>query len=265
MLTSLLVAIVFRFQLLLGPALVIVLVAALTVALRFPTQRKAVSGFLIVAGLCSAIESIVLAFSWGFIIGLITVMIGFSIGFFYVVLEHRQIFAKDKSGSFIKRLNTPRSRKSLYAIFAILIVACSLLISLRTTGIVREERLWVEKYNVQTFGDSPNVAITGNVTSVEYNYEVNTGYGYHIFPACITVFVNEIVWSNSSHGNYAIDYQSLNHQNLVVYCEKTLVPNLTVGQQVEVKGVYCVWLEDSMYSCRLAVSPAINGSYLNPL
>jgi hypothetical protein len=263
MLTSLAIAATFKFQLLLGPALVIVLIAALTIALRFPSCKKAVGGLLVIVGLGSALASTFLAFFWGFVIGLITLMIGFLLGFFHIIRANRHLFAQDGKEMHLKRLNTPRLKKGLYLIFAIVIVVCSFLISIRVTGISHEE--WLENYSVLMFGDSANVILKGTVASFAYNYEVNTGYSYHIFPAYVTLYVTEIVWSNSSYRNWTINYENLNHKDLVVYYEKTVVLNLSVGQQVEVKGVYCVWLEDSMYSNRLVVSPIINGSYLNPL
>ena len=139
---------------------------------------------------------------------------------------------------------------------------CSLLISARLTGIVREERQY--SYPARLFGDSPNVVLRGTVTSFALNYEVNTGYSYIVLPAYVTFYVTEIVWSNSTYLG-AINYEDLNHKELVLYYEKTAVPELSVGQQFEFKGMYCRWVEDSWYSYKLVVSPDINGSYLKPL
>src|SRR5512140_3212657 len=125
MLTALMIAITYKFQLVLGPALVIVLIAILAFALRFPLYRKTLGGILVLVSLTSVIITPFLAFFWGFVIGLITLIIGLLLGFFYVIRDMHT-----------KRLNSPRLRKSIYIFFAILIVVCSLIVSVRITGVV---------------------------------------------------------------------------------------------------------------------------------
>ena len=146
-------------------------------------------------------------------------------------------------------------------VVAITILASALLISARATNLIRED--YLETYHG---GNTPNLTLRGTINSVALNYEVNTGYSYHIFPAYLTFNVTDVVSSSPPWENQTSTLDYLRHQgSIVIYFEKTDVPNLTVGQQVEVSGYYCPWREDSLYSNKLVVSPSINGSYLNPL
>jgi hypothetical protein len=255
----LLIAVQYMFQLALGPAFVIVLVATLAFALRFPAYKKLAGGILVLFGSGAAIASVFLLFAWGFFIGSGILIIGFFLSFFYNIRMHQRFI----QAASLKRLNSPRLRKIVYAFFACVIVVCSLLISARLTGVVREE--WPASYSTSLFGDSPNVVLRGTVTSFALNREENTGYSYIILPAYVTLYVTEIVWSNSSYPSWGINFEDLIHKDTVVYYEKSSVPDLSIGQQFEFKGVYCRWVEDSMYSGKLVVAPEINGSYLNPL
>ncbi len=252
MLSSLLVAFVYRQQLILGPALIIALVLALAVAIRFPSSKKAIGYVLIAIGLGAAVSAPSLGFLWGFFIGLSILLLGVLLSAFLITGEETRLR--------LKRLNTPRIRKTLYVFFAIVIVVCSLLISVRATGVVREE--WLEKY---TFDKSPNISLRGVVTSMVRNHEVNTGYSYHIFPAYVTLKVTEIVWGSGCWENQSSAYDYFSRQDLTVYYEKTEVPKIAVGQQVEVKGYYLLWFEDSLYSGKLVVAQGVNGSYLKLL
>jgi hypothetical protein len=231
------------YQLALGPALVIVLVVAVALALRFPLKKKAVGSFLSIFGLGSMVVTLFLAFLWGFFLGLAILGAGIAL---------RSV-----------GINSRRIKRSLYVCFACVIIACSLLITIRLTGVVHEE--WLETYNVNFFGDAPNVVVRGSVISAAYNYEVNTGYSYHIFPACVSLHVTEVIWSNSSSPMGNFNSYVLEQKELIVYYEKPDAPALTAGQIVEVKGIYCPGLEDSLYIDVLVVSPLINGSYLNSL
>ncbi|MCW3994806.1 MAG: hypothetical protein NWE98_01490 [Candidatus Bathyarchaeota archaeon] len=156
---------------------------------------------------------------------------------------------------------TWRLKRALYIFLIAVIIVSSLLISVRATGVVREE--YLENFN---YVGEPNLTIVGTINSVSYNHEVNTGYSYHIFPAYITLKMQSIVWSSNELSNqtFACDYLS-QKKELTVYYEKTDVPSLTVGQQVQVCGYYRMWFEDSIYSDVLVVSPNVNGSYVNIL
>ena len=259
MLSALAIAMRYMYQLALGPSLVIVLVAALVFALRFPMHKKFIGGFLVLFGLVATVESVFLLFSWGFFIGIGALIVGFFIGYFYSIRLQQQVI----QAASLKRLNSPRLRKIVYAFFVCVIVVCSLLISVRLTGIVREE--WLASYPVSLFGDSPNVILRGTVASYALNHEVNTGYSYIILPAYVTFYVTEIVWLNSSYRSWAISPEDLIHKDLVIFYENSAVPDLFAGQLFEFKGIYCGWVEDSIYSSNLVVSLDIKGSYLNPL
>ena len=55
----------------------------------------------------------------------------------------------------------------------------------------------------------------------------------------------------------------LNAGSVKVYYDWNDASKLAVGQTVEVKGYYCPWTEDSLYSGKLVVDPAITDSYIN--
>jgi hypothetical protein len=102
------------------------------------------------------------------------------------------------------------------------------------------------------------------VTEIALNYEVNTGYSYHIFPAYITINVTEFVWGEEFLQNQTSSSDYWQHQgSVVIYFEKTDVPKLEVGQRIEVNGFMAPWIEDSLYSGKLVVASQINGSYIN--
>jgi hypothetical protein len=69
--------------------------------------------------------------------------------------------------------------------------------------------------------------------------------------------VTEFVWGSG--------YTQAPEQTVVVYYEKIDVPNLAVGQRVEVCGYFNPWIEDSFYNDKLSVTPSISGSYVKPL
>ena len=69
MLTALLIAFQFPYQLILVPAFIIVFAVCLALMLRFPSSRKPVGGTLIVIGLIEALASVFLHSNWGFVIG----------------------------------------------------------------------------------------------------------------------------------------------------------------------------------------------------
>jgi hypothetical protein len=257
------IAYYYHQQLLLVPVLVIALVAALAIMLRFPRYKKAASGFLMACGIVAMFFSFTVQFGIGIFLGFVILLTGFSLGFFHIVRAHRTVFSQDKTQSPLKKLNTPKIRKFTFAVFAIIIVLCSVVVSLRATGIIREES--PENYSVGMWGDTPNVILRGPVSSIQYNREVNTGYSYHIFPACMKLYVSEIVWNNSVPHYLTASYEDLKNTEVIVCYEKSNVPSIVNGQQVEVKGVYCWWVEDSLYSGTVVVSPVINESYLNPL
>jgi hypothetical protein len=193
----------------------------------------------------------------GFFVGLSGICLGLFGG---GLLAATQV--KNTTSALIEKLRKqPRVshlKKSVYGIFTILIIVCSLLVAARATKVIREE--WNETFS---YSDSSNLTLKGTVTSVKYNYEVNTGYSYHIFTAYITLKVTQII--GGWYANVTGAYEELSAKDLVVLYEKTPVPPFTVGQSLEITGYYCLWIEDSMYSEKLIVSSTINGSYLNPL
>ena len=153
-------------------------------------------------------------------------------------------------------------RKIVYASLAMVIVVSGSVIFVRATNVVHEQ--FLETYSG---GSTPNLTLRGVITEVRFNYEVNNGYSYHIFPAYVVMDVKEFVWGTGFWENQtaARDYWLNEAKTAVVYYEKTDVPDLTVGQRIEVNGYYNIWTEDSLYSEKLVVAPNINGSYVTPL
>ena len=146
-------------------------------------------------------------------------------------------------------------------VLAIVVLASAVLISVRATNIIREEY-----YETFTSATAPNLTLKATITSVAYNYEVNTGYSYHVFPAYLTVTVTEVVWGSGPWANTTDATEHLQYLGSLTVCyDKTDVPNLSVGQQVEVSGYYSHWIEDSMYSGKFIVADNISGSYLKVL
>ena len=260
MLTPLMVIYEYPYKLVLGPSLVIFLAINLALLLKYPSLKSKISGILILIGLAEALATMSLAFLWGFIIGLATLIIGILIGIFALLASNpssSRLWAKMHLNQKTRML-----RKVVYVFLAIVIIASALLISIRaTTNIIHEQHL--ENFHG---GSSPNLTLRGIIASIALNYEVNTGYSYHIFPAYLTLNVTTVVWSSEPWENQTSTAEYLRNQgNVIIYFEKTDVPTLTVGQQVEVSGYYCQWLEDSLYSNKLVVSPSISESYVKAL
>ena len=114
-------------------------------------------------------------------------------------------------------------------------------------------------------GQSPNLIVNGTVEEIMLNYQVNLGYNYHVFPAYLVINGTEFISNSGSGlwGNQSSATEYWHHQgSVIVYCEKTDIPKLSVGQQVEVRGYYCFWMENSRYSDRLHVSQRVNGRYI---
>jgi hypothetical protein len=259
MLTALMVAYNYPYKLVLGPALVMFLVITLALLLKYPSLKSKLSVFLIATGLVELAATMSVAFIWGFFIGVATSAIGVLIGIFVHFISNSS--TQQSKFSFFSQPRISIIKKALYVSFAIIIVVSSMIISIRATNIVHEE--YLETYHG---GTSSNLTLKGTINSVALNYEVNTGYSYHIFPAYITLNVTEVIWGGHPWENQTTVTEYVQHRgSIVIYFEKTDVPSLAVGRQVEVNGYYYPWMEDSLYSYTLVVSPIVNGSYLNPL
>jgi hypothetical protein len=179
----------------------------------------------------------------GVFLGSITLLAGVSVG-----VAALPFWAQNQ----VKENKHRALRKAVYVLLAIVIVASGSVIFMRVTNVVHEQIL--ATYNG---GSTPNLILRGVITEVRFNYEVNDGYFYHIFPAYIVMNVTEFVWGSG--------YTSTPYETIVVYYEKMDVPSLAVGQQVEVCGYFNPWREDSFYNDKLSVAPSISGSYVKPL
>lgn len=249
MLTPLVVALQYYYQLILAPAFIIVLAVSMTLLLRYPVLKKAMGGALILAGLGEVTVSVTLPSVFGFIVGFGTFIIGIGVTIFAFLgrqkSAHPHLMAK----------------KIAYVLLAIVILASAVLISLRATNVIREDH--PEDFN---YASTPNLTLRATVTSVALNYEVNTGYSYHIFPAYLTVDVAEVTWGSGPWANTTDATEHLQYEgSLVICCDKTDVPNFSVGQQIEASGYYLQWMEDSIYSGKFVIAPSISGSYLKVL
>ena len=248
MLTALLIAFQFPYQLILVPAFIIVFAVGSALMLRFPSSRKPVGGTLIVIGLIEALASVFLHSNWGFVIGFGIFIVGIGLTHFLF------LSAPQKKPRLL-------AKKVAYVVLAIVVLASAVLISLRATNVIRED--YLENFN---YASSPNLTIKATITLVELNYEVNTGYSYHVFPAYLTVNVTEVVWGGGTWQNTTTASEYLHGQGTLIVCyDKTDVPALAVGQQIEVSGYFSHWIEDSLYSGKFVVAPSISGSYLKVL
>ncbi len=154
--------------------------------------------------------------------------------------------------------NSPKLRKAAYMGLSIIVLISGLLISLRATNVLHEQRL--ENWT----GTDVNLTVQGLVSEVRFNYEVNNGYNYHIFLEYITLSVTKVLWVNSEGENLTTTAYSLSNQTLVVCCDKPNIPTLNTGESVEVNGYFDGSLLNSVYSDKLIVAPSMNESYIKP-
>jgi hypothetical protein len=258
MLIALMVAYQYPYSLIVAPAFVILLAVTVSVVLKAPSLKCLLGVFLALVGFGEIFFSSFFMFVWGNLIGLATVAVGFFIVISSGTIFRRKLASEETHLSMQKTLLLKRTG---YLFFAIVVLVSATLISARATNFIHEQHL--ENFD---YASSPNLTVKGTINAVKFNYEVNNGFSYHIFPACITLKISEVVWNGQPWENQTTAAEYLLHQeNTLVYFEKTDVPSLTVGQQVEVSGFYCQWIEDSLYSSTLVVSPNINGSYLDIL
>jgi hypothetical protein len=258
MLTALMIAYEYPYTLIVAPAFVIFLAVDLALLLKFSSLKLLLGACLALAGLGEIFFSTFFMFVWGNLIGLATIAVGF-----FILISIGTVFkgklALERTPLILQK--TRILKRTVYVLFAIVVLVSAALISARATNLIHEQHLEVFP------GDSnPNLTVNGTINSVALNYEVNTGFSYHIFPAYLTINVSEVIWGGHHWENQTTAAEYLQHQgSIVVYFEKTDVPSLAVGQQVEISGYYCLWMEDSLYSNTLVVSPNVNGSYLNSL
>jgi hypothetical protein len=303
MLAPFMIANQYPYQLILGPALIIILAVLLALLVKYPSSKTAIGGAMIFLGAGEVMATLPVAFLWGFFIAVSTLIMGSAIIGFKIAVKANYHFSRIKTaaifmlagavgvivampvGSFfvfiiglgllvsgavvgasalqpwskmrINQRKTGLLKKSIFVVLAAAIALSASLIAIRaTTNIIHEQRL--ENYNG---GNTPNLTLRGVLAGILLNYEVNTGYSYHIFPAYITLNVTELVW-DGSWLNQTVTSEYWQHQQIVIYFEKTDIPKITVGQPIEVSGYLYPWLEDSLYSGKLVVSAQINGSYL---
>lgn len=229
----------------------LILTVSLAFALKRPSSAKAIGGSLFFAGIAELISSFMLAFIEGLFLSLVTLLFG-------AILLARSEFLKDCSIQW-----NPIFKKAAYGILAIFIILASLAVSVRTTtNFMREDHL--QNYQGSTHS---NVELNGTIFAVTLSQEVQImGYAYHIFRACVSLNVTNFVWigqvanSDTPTANYL-----LNTTTVEVYYDWVDASKLNVGQTVMVKGCYCPWTEDSIYSDKLIVDPAITDSYIKPV
>ena len=253
MTTLMLVAYQYPYKFILGPALIIIFAIMTALLMKYPSSKNKIGGLMVLAGICEALATLLLAFVSGIFIGIATIIAGIIIIAFKIPWQSMSLFNQRK---------TLVLRKSIYVILAVVVASSALLITIRaTTNLIHEQ--WLENY---PGGGTPNLTLRGVVTEIALNYEVNTGYSYHIFPAYITINVTEFVWGKEFWQNQTSSSEYWQHQRSAEICfDKADVPKLEVGQRIEVNGFMTPWIEDSLYSGKLVVAPQIEGSYVNPI
>jgi hypothetical protein len=213
---------------------------------RFPPKNVA-AVVLLVAGAVSICVGLYLASFMVVVSAFAVLAVGGGLGFNSLVIWiSRQQRLK----------NSPKLRKAAYLGLSIIVLISGLLISLRATNVLHEQRL--ENWT----GTVVNLTVQGLISDVRFNYEVNNGYNYHIFLEYITLSVTKVLWVNSEGENLTNTAYSLSNQTLVVCCDKPKTPTLNTGESVEVNGYYDGSLGNSVYSGKLIVSPSMNESYI---
>jgi hypothetical protein len=171
MVTSLLVAYQYPYNLIFGPAFVMFLVVGIALLLKYPAWKQKISLLLIAFGVIEVPLALAVAFIFGFVMGLATVFLGLIIG----AVDFRFWAARHLSPQKVRAV-----RKALFAFLAIVLVISGTLFSLRATNVLHEPNLFSENYHG---GNNPNLIVNGTVEEIKLNYQVNLGYNYHVFPA----------------------------------------------------------------------------------
>jgi hypothetical protein len=213
--------------------------------------KAKIGASLIVVGVVEVLVVEPLVVVWGFIFGFTIMFAGVAVGAPVLQAWLRLHLAEHR---------TRALRRGIYVVLVLVIVLSASIISLRATNLIHEQR------QVNFSGAScPNLALRGVIADIKLNYEVNTGYSYHIFPAYITLNLTAVTWADGDWQNQTAANQYWVNRGIIVAYEGTDVPKLLVGQQVEAKG-YCVfWLEDWLFSGMLVVAPSINDSYIKSI
>ncbi|MGD6850594.1 MAG: hypothetical protein ACQCN6_00875 [Candidatus Bathyarchaeia archaeon] len=264
MLTALLIALKYPFQLIVGPAFILALAVCLVLLLRFSRLRGVVCGVLVLLGLSEWIALQSTLFIWGYIVATVTLFIGAIGGSAYLL-----VWLHNRRNNLIEPLGVklnPRLKnlkKAVYLSLSIVILLSTIVISARAANFIVED--YRSQENFPSHYNSPNLTLNGTIQYLDFNYTVDTGFSYHTFTAYITLRVEEIISGYGWWSNNTSLYQDLSHGDLLVCFDNAQTPNLAVGQKIEVCGYLCPWMEDSIYSEKFVVAASINGSYLNPL
>ncbi len=260
------IAYIYPYQLIIGPAFTLFLAVALVFLLKFPSRKGWISLILLLGTLGEYLFFMRTggAFLWGVYLFLATLLLGISTGIWatLTILYENRPYASEFNPPPRHIPHKQALKKSAYLLLGIVIISSALLISARATNLIQEDYRSIVNFSGEP---SPNLTLKGTVVSFELNREVTAGYGYHIFPAYLTLNVTEVVWSTDPWRNQTIANQTFFGQSLIVYYDKPDVPSLKVGQQVEATGFYCPWYEDYLYSDVLVVSSNVNGSYIKDL
>ena len=224
-------------------------------AALLPEHRRVKTGFaLAIIGVAVILAAVLTGFlALAFFVGLVVVFAGVSMGISGFLCYSR----KGSGGNTLRRL-----KKYLYMFLAIVIFSSSLVLSLRTTHVLREELY--DEWRLETTADT---TVRGVITEISLNREVNSyGYSYHIFPALIIVNVTEVVEVGESWMNLTELSEHWVNENLTVAYDKSDVPDLSLGELVETSGYYDTPIEDSWsYSHKLIIATEVHNSYIKPL
>jgi hypothetical protein len=164
---------------------------------------------------------------------------------------------------FLKRRASRNTKLTLaraaYVALAVAVAGSVLMVSLRATNVVHEQRL--EDWS----GTIVNLTVQGIVSDVKLNYEVNTGYSYHISAAYVTLNVTKVLWATEFWENLTNAVEYYTGRTIIVSYDKPNPPSLNAEQLVEVCGYYSPWIEDWILSDKLIVTSTMAQGYLNLL
>lgn len=257
MLTPLMIAAIYTNALIFGPIFIIVLAICLGLTVKFPRDKIWISIVMVMAGFIEIFFGPWWVL-WILLTGFSTIILGIVV-FFSDLIRNRLPFSIKNH---LSENRVHHLKKGFYAILTIMILSSVLVFSLRTTHVLREDM------NVDwTYATTAGTTIRGIITKISLNCEVNCyGWYYHVFPALITVNVTEIVKVGESWVNLTEISRGWINQNMIVAYDKSDVPNLVVGQRVEVSGYFDFPVEDEFpYTNKLVIAMKIDGSYIKSL
>ena len=97
MFTPMMIAYQYPYKFILGPALIIILAVIIALLVKYPSSKKKIGGVLVLAGICEALATLLLAFVLGIFIGIATIIPGIIIIASKIPRQPKNLFNKQKS------------------------------------------------------------------------------------------------------------------------------------------------------------------------